>query len=236
MELSERRKDILNGIVEEYIRSAEPVSSGLLEKKYKFEVCPATIRNEMQRLTEDGFVFQPHTSAGRVPTDKGYRFFVDNLLGKEFTEEGFDLKEMKDWLEAGEIKILQSITKNLSVVSSNLVLGYLPDSKVLWKDGWEEIIREPEFGERKIMGDFIDMLESFEKEIEELEVGPDIRVYIGKENPLPKSKEFSTIITRCHFPSIGEEEGILAIMGPKRMDYGKSIGSLHYLIKSLENI
>ncbi len=233
MELSERRKDILKGIIEEYIKSAEPVSSRLLEKRYKFEVCPATIRNEMQRLTEDGLIFQPHTSAGRIPTDKGYRFFVDNLLEKEFAEESFDFG-VEDWLESSEIKILQSVTKNLASISSNLALGYLPDSKILWKDGWEEIIKEPEFEERDIVGDFINMLENFERDIGELEVGSDIKVYIGKENSLPRSREFSTIIAKCHFPEEGE--GILAIMGPKRMDYNKSIGSLHYLIKSLEKI
>lgn len=233
MELSGRRKDILNGIVEEYIKSAEPVSSGLLEKRYKFRVCPATIRNEMQRLAEEGFIFQPHTSAGRVPTDKGYRFFVDNLLEKEFAGEGFDFR-IEEWLEADEIKMLQSITKDLASISSNLALGYLPSSKILWKDGWEEIIKEPEFEERDIVGDFIGMLEGFEKEIDGLEVSSEIKVYIGRENPLPKSKEFSTIITKCHFPEEGES--VLAIMGPKRMDYSKSIGSLHYLIKSLEKI
>jgi len=244
MELSERRKDILKGIIEEYIKSAEPVSSGLLEKRYKFQVCPATIRNEMQKLAEDGFIAQPHTSAGRVPTDKGYRFFVDNLLEKDLwgdeskdssspSSQKWDLV-IEDCFEAGEIKILQSITKNLASISSNLALGYLSDSKILWKDGWEEIIKEPEFGERDIVGDFIGMLESFEKEIGELEVSSDIKVCIGKENSLPRSKEFSTIIAKCHFPEEGE--GVLAIMGPKRMDYNKSIGSLHYLIKSLEKI
>jgi transcriptional regulator of heat shock response len=194
----------------------------------------------MKKLAENGFISQPHTSAGRVPTDKGYRFFVDNLLEKDFLSEENKFSSLlspQEWgsvLEVDEVKILQSITKNLASISSSLALGYLPGSKILWKDGWEEIIKEPEFEERDIVGDFIGMLESFEKEIGDLEVSSEIKVYIGKENPLPKSKEFSTIITKCHFPEEGE--GILAIMGPKRMDYNKSIGSLHYLIKSLEKI
>ncbi len=231
MELSARRKDILQGIIEEYIRSAEPVSSGLLERKYKFKVCPATLRNEMQKLTEEGFVSQPHTSAGRVPTDKGYRFFVDNLLAQGARKDDFDL-DLDDWLQDNEIKILQSVTRNLASISSNLALGYLPDSKILWKDGWEEIIKEPEFEEKDVIGDFVNLLENFEKEIEGLEVGSDIRVYIGRENPLPRAKEFSTIIAKCRFPE--EADGILAIIGPKRMNYGKSINFLHYLIESLE--
>ena len=70
-------------IVKEYIDSAEPVSSQLLEKKYDFDISPATIRIEMQKLTDKGFLLQPHTSAGRIPSDKGYRFYVDNLKSGE---------------------------------------------------------------------------------------------------------------------------------------------------------
>ncbi len=239
MEITERQKEILSRIVTEHIKSAEPVSSQLLEKKYRFKVCPATIRNEMQKLTEDGFISQPHTSAGRIPTDKGYRFFVDSLLEKEFFNGSSDF-EIKDW--AGKemkemtdsIKILQSITKNLALISSNLALGYLSDLKILWKDGWEEIIKEPEFEEKKVIDNFIGMIEEFEEEIGGLEINSGIKVYIGKESPFPKAKEFSTIITKCHFPT--EEEGILAIMGPKRMDYDKSIGSLYSLVRLLEKV
>ena len=79
MKITDRQKGILNTLVEEYISSAEPVSSKELQKKHDFGVSPATIRNEMQRLMDAGFISQPHTSAGRVPTDKGYRFYVDNL-------------------------------------------------------------------------------------------------------------------------------------------------------------
>lgn len=236
MEITERQKEILSRIVTEHIKSAEPVSSQLLEKKYRFKVCSSTIRNEMQKLTEDGFISQPHTSAGRIPTDKGYRFFVDSLLKKEFFNRSSNF-EIEDWTGkemTDSIKILQSITKNLALISSNLALGYLSDLKILWKDGWEEIIKEPEFEEKKVIDNFIGMIEEFEEEIEGLEINSGIKVYIGKESPFPKAKEFSTIITRCHFSA--EEEGILAIMGPKRMDYDKSIGSLYSLVKLLEKV
>jgi len=82
METTQRQTEILNRLIQEYIDSARPVSSQLLEKKYDFSICPAMIRIEMQKLTDQGFICQPHTSAGRVPTDKGYRFFVDNLLAR----------------------------------------------------------------------------------------------------------------------------------------------------------
>jgi heat-inducible transcriptional repressor len=74
--LSERQELILHSLIKEYIDSAEPISSDLLKKRSHLTVSPATIRNELQELTELGYIMQPHTSAGRVPTEKGYKFFA----------------------------------------------------------------------------------------------------------------------------------------------------------------
>jgi heat-inducible transcriptional repressor len=76
MQLTERQKEILTMLVREYIGSAEPVSSELLKERGSFDISPATIRNDLQELAEQGYIAQPHTSAGRVPTEKAYRFFV----------------------------------------------------------------------------------------------------------------------------------------------------------------
>ncbi|MFW6282917.1 MAG: heat-inducible transcription repressor HrcA, partial [Minisyncoccales bacterium] len=82
MDLSKRKKVILYSLIREYIESASPVSSQALEENYDFDVCSATIRREMHSLTKEGFLYQMHVSGGRIPTDKGYRFFVDNLISK----------------------------------------------------------------------------------------------------------------------------------------------------------
>jgi len=229
MQLTERQSQILNEIVEEYINSAKPVSSQLLEKKHHFKICPATIRIEMQKLSDSGFISQPHTSAGRVPTDKGYRFYVDRFLEKDFfedsnAEELID-KEMKD-----TVRLLQSITRNMASFSSNLALGYLLNEKLFWKDGWEEVIREPEFKETGFISHFAEAVKNLEKGIEGMELNSKIKVFIGKENPFPKARDFSVIISRCHFP---DDEGFLAIVGPKRMSYDKNINYLKSLISKL---
>ncbi|MBQ6808582.1 MAG: heat-inducible transcription repressor HrcA [Firmicutes bacterium] len=78
--MEERKKQVLNAIIKDYIANAEPVGSRAVAKKYDLGVSPATIRNEMSDLTEDGYIEQPHTSAGRIPSAKGYRFYVDNLM------------------------------------------------------------------------------------------------------------------------------------------------------------
>jgi heat-inducible transcriptional repressor len=80
MNLTNRQTQILKAIIEEYIATAEPVASEQLEKKYNLGVSPATIRNEMVSLTDEGLLRQPHTSAGRVPTSIALRFYVDKLM------------------------------------------------------------------------------------------------------------------------------------------------------------
>ena len=234
MVITERQKEILNRIVEEHINSAKPVSSQLIEKNCGFELCPATIRSEMQKLAEAGFIFQPHTSAGRIPTDKGYRFFVDDLLEKgflrndcEFQIENFVEEEMKD-----TIKLIQSITKNLALASCELSFAYLFNEKILWKEGWGEVLQEPEFEEKKLISDFAALVKNFEQSLEELEIDSGIKIYIGKENPFSKAKDFSIIISKCRFPK--EEQGLLAVLGPKRMGYRKNINSLNSLMSFLE--
>ncbi|MBO0730600.1 MAG: heat-inducible transcriptional repressor HrcA, partial [Acidimicrobiaceae bacterium] len=78
--LDDRKAAILQAVVEEYIQTAQPVGSGHVARQAALAVSPATVRNEMSVLERDGYLIQPHTSAGRIPTDKGYRFFVDSLV------------------------------------------------------------------------------------------------------------------------------------------------------------
>jgi heat-inducible transcriptional repressor len=78
--LTERREQLLRSIVEEYVRTAQPVASSAVVSRYSLPVSPATIRNEMARLEEEGYIVQPHTSAGRIPSDKGYRYYVEALM------------------------------------------------------------------------------------------------------------------------------------------------------------
>ncbi|HEY3057471.1 MAG TPA: heat-inducible transcriptional repressor HrcA [Chloroflexota bacterium] len=82
-ELTPRRERILRHVVEEYVALAQPVPSDLIARKYQGELSPATVRNEMAALEEAGLIAQPHTSAGRVPTDRGYRYFVELLMHEE---------------------------------------------------------------------------------------------------------------------------------------------------------
>ena len=238
MLITERQEKILDIVVREYVKTAQPVGSKFLEKKYKLGICPASIRVELQKLTDAGFISQPHTSAGRIPTDKGYRFFVDNLLTKNLALEINQKIKFDDWLKdelVDSIKFLQTTTRNLSLISSSLALAYLVDQQVSWKEGWAKVINEPEFKDERNVKGFFEMIDLFEQEMKNLdkELKPDseITIFIGQENPFAKTKEFSIIVSKCCFS--GKEQGLLALLGPKRMNYDLSINSLNYLINFL---
>ncbi|MDP4116639.1 MAG: heat-inducible transcriptional repressor HrcA, partial [Bacteroidota bacterium] len=125
-ELNEREKVILRYIIQQFILTASPVGSRNITKKYDIGVSPATVRNIMSELEETGFINHPHTSAGRIPTDKGYRFYVDSLMDiaqlnhkeKILIQKSLEKKEIeKDELLKSTSKLLSSITRQLAYVS-----------------------------------------------------------------------------------------------------------------------
>jgi heat-inducible transcriptional repressor len=234
--LTERQISLLNTIVKEYVDSANPVSSHLIEKRYDFEVSPATIRNDMQRLTEQGFLFQPHTSAGRVPTDRGYRLFVDNLLQEEIAESANFIK-IQSILENEKENMLQlvsTLSRFLGESSSNLAVIHFLGKDFSWKDGWAKILKEPEFEKKDFVVNFTKLLDRFEKEIDSIDMDSELKVFIGRENPFFRTKDFSIISTRCSFP--GQQEGIVSLLGPTRMYYDKNISLISSLVKMLQDL
>jgi len=236
--LTGRQEKILDVAVREYVAKAQPVSSQELLKKHDFGVSPATIRNEMQKLTDGGFLLQPHTSAGRVPTDKGYRFFVNNLLSQKKPFDAAHGKELEvaDW-SGGEaddtFKFIQNLTRYLAGETGALALNYVENEDIFWKEGWEEVLREPEFEERDNIVDFTRLLENLEEHIEDTKKEQGLSVYIGGENAYPKAKNFTVISSHYHLPN--GEKGVISIIGPKRMEYDKNINLINSLMRLLDN-
>lgn len=124
--ISKRQEKILNLLIKEYIDRAEPISSELLKRKSGLDISPATIRNDLQELTELGYINQPHTSAGRVPTEKGYKYFIHITFSgniKEFPY--FILKEIENTRSKieGELQLARELTRELEALSSLLSLS-----------------------------------------------------------------------------------------------------------------
>jgi len=136
--LTERQKKLLNFLVKEYICTAGPVSSKALKKVVNLDVCGATIRNDLQALMKEGFIIQPHTSAGRIPTKKAYKFLAERASTQNEDEfADFIVRQIKDAHKqiAEELRLAEELMKSLSQASTALSI-----SKVPAKDNLFEIL------------------------------------------------------------------------------------------------
>lgn len=126
--LNERACGVLRAVVESYIEKSEPVGAGAIVKSHRFKFSPATIRSVMAELEEAGFLSQPHTSAGRTPTDQGFRYYASNLVKPEplSTEQAQDIHRAAnsfEWLEL--TSLMESVSKSLSILSHQASLAGL---------------------------------------------------------------------------------------------------------------
>ncbi|MCZ8518693.1 MULTISPECIES: heat-inducible transcriptional repressor HrcA [Paenibacillus] len=118
--LTERQRQILSAIVDDYIRSAEPVGSRSISKRGNVGFSPATIRNEMSDLEEMGFLEQPHTSAGRIPSQKGYRYYVDHLMALASTAQEFHEVDLIKRFFADKMQEMERIIQQVAMILSNM--------------------------------------------------------------------------------------------------------------------
>lgn len=133
--ISARQEKILDALIKEYISSAEPVSSKLLKTRADLDVSPATIRNDFKELTEAGYIDQPHTSAGRVPTQKAYRYFVDKIFEeRQNAFSSFIFKEIEEARKQieNEMRLTEELMKSLGEISSSLEISRMPEKDTLY--------------------------------------------------------------------------------------------------------
>jgi transcriptional regulator of heat shock response len=226
-----RQQKILAAIVKEYSETATPVGSKELAEKYNFKESSATIRNEMAALEKEGYISQPHKSAGRVPTDKGYRFFVNELMRR------FELSEKERRLMKSELLKLQvqheqqgrSISSLLSQVSGQAAFALLPNQSSA--TGLSHIIGEPEFTDPKIMKQVAELLENIDETASKLVHKKELTVeaIIGGESPVPVPKNLSLIVSNIKMKD--GKKGVIGIIGSKRMSYAKNLSIIEYLSK-----
>jgi transcriptional regulator of heat shock response len=209
-------------------------------EKLKLDLSSATVRHTMRELEEAGYIFQPHPSAGRVPTDKGYRYFVDSLMEEKELgrEDQRSLQTQLLKLKAENNRLARTVAKMLSVMSQNVALSGLVDSDSVWDFGMSKLLAEPEFKETDHVCQVATLLEYIDENIknlaEKLSTGaaqPEVDIFIGKENPLGKAEHCSMIVAGIEFPS--GEKGIIALVGPKRMHYDKNVSLIKYVRKLL---
>jgi heat-inducible transcriptional repressor len=220
--MTDRQREILFAIIEEYAEMAAPVGSVTLAKL--FDVSSATIRSEMAKLEDLGLITQPHTSAGRVPTDAGYRLYV-NTLQDDIDQDIDTIDEVKDRsTKALEIRIssqtradraIRSAVDSLVELTGNLGLATIGDQ--LYLAGLSNLFAQPEFLERDHVHAVAKLLDNLEPWLREAAPGDPLNVYIGRENPIGKSSGVSLIISRFRSPF--SDQSYIGVLGPTRQSY-----------------
>lgn len=231
----ERKKRVLQAIIKHFVETAEPVGSNTILVSYKFHVSPATIRNDMMSLEESGYISQPHTSAGRIPTDKGYRLFVDEIADykKARIEAQKALLAIREEYKAEKVKEKLYDTVNLLSRATNSVsFATTPDNPRTFFLGMSNVLKQPEFASNGVRAsEVIEVLErsdNFIKTLKSLEITENVRTFIGEENILPQTQSCSIVVTKYIKDGF---EGYLGILGPKRMNYAYNIVLLEEIKK-----
>lgn len=233
MVLDQRKESILKAIVQEYVRTAEPVGSNFIVKKYGLGVSPATIRNDMAELEEGGFIAAPHTSAGRVPTEAGYRYYIQNFLSPKQGSPR-QLEELRETAkaESDREEMLKSVAKFLATNTGEAVIvGLSP--RHYYSTGFSRLFAKPEFAEAAFMRDFSEIMDRLDEVMAELwGSAPDnIQILVGHDNPF--GERCGTIVTRFN---TGDETGILGVLGSLRMNYDRNYSLISYARKMLADM
>jgi transcriptional regulator of heat shock response len=233
----ERKKRVLKAIIKHFVDTAEPVGSNTILVSYQFHVSPATIRNDMMSLEKNGYIFQPHTSAGRVPTDKGYRLFVDEMADykKARIEAKKTLQTVQEDYKAQKVREQLHDAVSLIARSTNCVsFSTTPDNPHTFFLGMSNVLRQPEFTQNSIRAsEVIEVLErgnNFIKTLNSLEITDNVRTFIGEENILTEIQSCSIIVTRYEKDGF---KGYIGILGPKRMNYPFNIVLIEEIKKLL---
>jgi heat-inducible transcriptional repressor len=229
--ISERKQFLLETIIKEYVKTAQPVSSGVLVDKYKLDISPATVRNEMMELEEGGYIYQPHTSSGRVPTEIAYELFLESLR---------DGKKKRNIKEADEKILADTFQKDGAALRQTAkIISELAGGAVFWAfhkndlyyTGLSNLFSQPEFKQVDAVCDvsgIIDRMEEIIDDIfEELQEGE--QTLIGSKNPF--GNFLSAILVKYRHEGA---HGLFGILGPMRMDYSRNLALAEFIKKQFE--
>lgn len=227
--MNDRQSNILRLVVDEYVENAQPVSSQLLCAKYDLDCSPATVRNDMMVLEEEGYVHQPHTSAGRVPTEEGYRYYLANVAPAKQPKVASELRTAMEEIRSLESKI-QFLGRRLADLSGDAVI--VTNEHQTSALGVANLLRKPDFQEENMLLALAEDIERLERDATSvMSVAPsEVRILLGEESPM--GKRLATVIVRHQLPN--GEIGVLSIVGPLRMNYARNVALLSEAKRILE--
>lgn len=220
--INPRQERILAAIVEEYVETAEPVASKHLVEQHGIDVSSATVRNDMAALEAAGLLRQPHTSAGRIPTEEGYRYYLDRFVRKSKTPAvRVRLTIKTSPMPTDNFRgYMRQLAKSLVQLTGEAAF-------VSEEDGWHfytgitNLFEKPEFGDVAAMRALSGVIERFDDLVRNSSdrLTNDVNVWIGAENPF--GEDMATIMVKYQNPK--STQGVLGLVGPLRMNYAKNM-------------
>ncbi len=244
--LTERQKNILYYVIDNYIDYGIPVGSKFIRNNTAIKVSSASIRKDLFELTKRRFLAQPHTSAGRIPTDKGYKFFVDQILDKGlYNSGGSDSFIGRDKFRIfSKIKVqktetedvLQKITKEISFTLDSFVANFIPSFNKFYKFGFGSLMNNlyselnNSGGEVNRAGELLNYFDDYLLNFKNKSL---INILIGKDITFKNVDCLSMITVNYKAKDV---DGMFALIGPKRMNYNKNINTLMEAAKELNQL
>ena len=227
--LDSRQTKILKSIIEEYIETALPVGSGTVEKKYDLGVSPATIRNEMVKLTKNGFLKKVHSSSGRVPTPMALKYYVSNLMKEQSLSlsEEVAVKE-RVWDYRNELdKLLKEMTRELAIRTKKMAVA-TTDKGDVYSSGIANILDSPEFFDidltRALLA-HLDEVDYWQKLIGRLADNEQVGFLMGSDLGEELFEPCGFIYRRF---VAGPRTGVIGVLGPARLNYNKVFPTIKY--------
>lgn len=222
-----RKQKLLFHIVEAHIRTAQPVGSSLISSKYMKDVSSPTIRNEMQELERAGLITHPHTSSGRVPTELGYRNYIENVKEKSLSEKIINKIDSVSNFSRDPINNVKNLAKAVADISQDAVFVAFSKDDVYYT-GLSNLFAKPEFAQQSVIVNISQIIDHLDEVLRSLppQLDKDVSVLLGSDNPF--GTECGCVVSA---PAKGSLFGIL---GPMRMDWEKNIGLISYIKTLLE--
>jgi len=223
-QLTDRKRTILADIIRTYVSEAHPVGSSAIVETSKLGVSPATVRNEMLELEDEGFLFQPHTSAGRIPTEKAWRFYLDEVLEEKPVSRDRQQELRKSGQAVGRSRHdgLKHLAQQLSEYTQQAAVVAFTQSETYYT-GFSKLFGQPEFEEVDLIRSISTVVDHLDDKMPEFfrRLSGDVTVLIGSDNPFSRD---------CGFVMTGlpGTHGLLGLLGPIRQDYSQTIPLMRF--------
>lgn len=219
--MNTRQETVLRCIIDEYLRTAEPVGSRALSRSRLLGFSPATVRNDMAVLEAEGYIRQPHISAGRLPTEKGYAHYIKRfIVPKRDKATEPRLRRAVAGAE-DEPAAVKALARTLAAISGETVIVAIDPCRC-YHVGLSNFLRKPESMEPFMIEAFSELIDRFDEAVAAIfeTVSAEPTVMIGRDNPFGRNT--AAIMAKCRLT--GGRGGIFGLIGLLRMDYSANIG------------